>query len=127
MAKILGVDVLVSVGAAVVGSQSNASLKVDSKEIDVSDKTTGGFDTFLAGNRSWSIDCEAITLDSDAGQDAVEAAVLAGDVVSVSIAIGTKGIYSGSAMVNSYELTGEKDDKSTFKCTLKGATALTKA
>lgn len=127
MAKIRGVDVLLSVGGQTIGSQRNASLKMDGKEIDVSDKTTGGWDTTIVGNRSWAIDCEAITLDSDAGQDAIEAAFLAGNQISVSIAVGTRGTYSGTASIVSLEMTGEKDDVSTMKISLKGASALTAA
>ena len=127
MAKIRGVDVLLSVGGQTVGSQRNASLKMDGKEIDVSDKTTGGWDTTIVGNRSWAIDCEAILLDSDAGQDAIEAAFLAGTQVSVAIAAGAHGTYSGTASIVSLEMTGEKDDVSTMKISLKGASALTAA
>ena len=127
MAKIRGVDVLLSVGGQTIGSQRNASLKMDGKEIDVSDKTTGGWDTTIVGNRTWAIDCEAITLDSDAGQNAVEAAFLAGNQISVSIAVGAHGTYSGTASIVSLELTGEKDDVSTMKISLKGASALTAA
>ena len=127
MAKIRGVDVLLSVGGQTVGSQRNASLKMDGKEIDVSDKTTGGWDTMIVGNRSWAIDCEAILLDSDAGQDAIEAAFLAGTQVSVAIAVGARGTYSGTASIVSLETTGEKDDVSTMKISLKGASALTAA
>lgn len=126
MAKVLGVDVLLSIGGTVVGSQSNANLKVDAKEIDVSDKTTGGWDTFLVGNRTWMIDAECITLDSDAGQDAIEAASLAGNQVTASIAIGARGTFQGTASILSLEYTGEKDDKSTMKISLKGASALAK-
>lgn len=127
MAKIRGVDVLLSVGGQTVGSQRNASLKMDGKEIDVSDKTTGGWDTTIVGNRSWAIDAEAILLDSDAGQDAIEAAFLAGTQVSVAIAVGAHGTYSGTASIVSLEMTGEKDDVSTMKISLKGASALTAA
>ena len=79
------------------------------------------------GNRTWAIDCEAITLDSDAGQNAVEAAFLAGNQISVSIAVGAHGTYSGTASIVSLELTGEKDDVSKMKISLKGASALTAA
>ena len=124
MAKILGVDVLLSVNSTIIGAQSNANLKIDAKEIDTSDKTTGGWDTALAGNRTWTIDAECITLESDAGQAAVETAMLLGTQVTASIAVGTRGTYQGTATITSLEFTGEKDDKSTMKISLKGASAL---
>ena len=127
MAKIRGVDVLLSVGGQTVGSQRDASLKMDGKEIDVSDKTTGGWDTTIVGNRSWAISCKSILVDSDAGQDALEAAFMAGTQVSVAIAVGAHGTYSGTASVVSLELTGEKDDVAMFNVELKGASALTAA
>ena len=124
--KVLGVDVLLSVGGVVVGSQSNANLKIDAKDIDVSDKTTGGWDTSLVGNRSWGIEAECITLDTDAGQEAIQSASLNGTQVTASIAIGARGSFQGLASIVSMEFTGEKDDKSTMKMSLKGASALAK-
>jgi TP901-1 family phage major tail protein len=125
MAKILGVDVLVSIGGNVIGSQRDCSLSISGKEIDVSDKTTGGWDTFLVGNRSWEISCDAIALDSDAAKAAIETAVANGTQVTVEFDHSTGSVYSGSAVVTSFQLTGPKDDVSTMSCTLKGASALT--
>lgn len=122
--KVLGVDVLVTIGGVTVGSQRDASLKITAKEIDTSDKTTGGFDTSLAGNRSWSITCDCVALDSDSGQDALVAAVLAGSAVTAAFVHGAGRTYTGSAVVTNFELTGSKDDVSTAKFELKGAGAL---
>lgn len=122
--KLLGVNVLVSVGGVVLGSQRNASLKIDAKEIDVSDKTTGGWDTTLVGNRKWSIDCDCIALDSDLGQAALESAAMDGTKVTVAFDHAGRRTFSGEAVVQSFELTGEKDDVSTAKVTFKGSSAL---
>lgn len=125
--KVLGVDVILSAGGQTIGAQRDASLRIDAREIDVSDKTTGGWDVFLVGNRSWSIDCEAVTLTSNAGQDAIEQAALNGTPITVAFTFGAKAVYSGSAMVVSFEMSGPKDDVSIMRISLKGATALVRA
>lgn len=125
MAKILGVDVLVSIGGSSIGSQRDATLTISGKEIDVSDKTTGGWDTFMVGNRSWEVTCESIALDTDTAFTALETAMANGTTVAVVFDHGTGSTYSGDAVVTSLQLTGPKDDVSTASVTLKGASALT--
>lgn len=122
--KILGVDVLVKADGVVLGSQKDASLSVSAKEIDVSDKTTGGWDTFLVGNRSWEINCDCIALYDDAAQDSIVSDALNGQTVTVIFSHGDNLVYVGDAVISSVELTGPKDDVSTASFTLKGATAL---
>lgn len=122
--KILGVDVLVKIGGVVLGSQKDASLSISAKEIDVSDKTTGGWDTFLVGNRAWEISCDCIALFDDAAQDGIIDDSIDGSTVEVIIAHGENIVYTGTAVISSVELTGPKDDVSTASFTLKGASAL---
>lgn len=122
--KILGVDVLVKADGVVLGSQKDASLSVSAKEIDVSDKTTGGWDTFLVGNRSWEISCDCIALYDDVAQDSIVSDALNGQTVTVIFSHGDNLVYVGDAVISSVELTGPKDDVSTASFTLKGATAL---
>lgn len=122
--KILGVDVLIKTDGEILGSQKDASLSISAKEIDVSDKTTGGWDTFLVGNRAWEISCDCIALDSDAAQNAIVDDALAGTTVTVIFSHGDNMVYTGSAVVASVELTGPKDDVSTAAFSLKGASAL---
>lgn len=125
MSKILGVDVLVSIGGSSIGSQRDATLTISGKEIDVSDKTSGGWDLFLVGNRSWEITAEAIALDSDTAATAIETAVANGTTVAVIFDHGAGSTFSGDAVITNYQLTGPKDDVSTASITLKGASALT--
>jgi len=122
--KILGVDVLLKIGATAIGSQKDASLSISAKEIDVSDKTTGGWDTFLVGNRSWEMSCDCIALYDDAIQDSLLDSAIAGTTVSVVFQHGANMTYTGTAVISSVELTGPKDDVSTAAFTLKGASAL---
>lgn len=122
--KIIGVDVLVKIGGVVLGSQKDASLSVSAKEIDVSDKTTGGWDTFLVGNRAWEIGCDCIALYDDAAQNGIIDDSIDGKTVDVIFSHGNNIVYVGSAVISSVELTGPKDDVSTASFTLKGASAL---
>ena len=122
--KVIGVDVLVKIGGNILGSQKDASLSVSAKEIDVSDKTTGGWDTFLVGNRAWEISCDCIALFDDTAQNATIDGALAGTAATVIFSHGSNVVYTGSAVISSVELTGPKDDVSTASFTLKGASAL---
>lgn len=125
--KILGVDVLLKSGGTAIGSQKDASLSVSAKEIDVSDKTTGGWDTFLVGNRSWEMSCDCIALYDDVVQDDLIDKAIAGSTVEVVFHHGANITYTGTAVISSVELTGPKDDVSTASFTLKGASALVRA
>lgn len=125
--KILGVDVLLKIGGTAIGSQKDASLSISAKEIDVSDKTTGGWDTFLVGNRSWEMSCDCIALFDDAVQDDLIDKAIAGSTVDIVFHHGSSVTYTGTAVISSVELTGPKDDVSTASFTLKGASALVRA
>ena len=122
--EILGNSVLVSIGGMEVGSQKNVDLKRSAKEIDTSTKTTGGWDTALAGNRKWSVDLDCLAVLSDAAQTALESAFENGDLVTVSVAVGALMTKSGLASIVTLDLSGPLGEATTYKVSFAGASAL---
>jgi len=123
--KVLGVDVLISIGGQTVGGQNDCSLTISTKEIDTSDKTTGGWDTSQAGNRSWSVSMKAALIVGDAGQSAIKTACKNGDPVTLLITEGGAGTDTGTAIIASYKVNGSKDDVASMEIDFKGNSALT--
>ncbi|MBF0406474.1 MAG: hypothetical protein HQM10_03910 [Candidatus Riflebacteria bacterium] len=124
MSKVMGVDVLVSAGGSVIGSQKDASLELSAKEIDVSDKDTGDWEQVLPGKKAWQISCDSVTLENDAAKTAILSAFLNGTLIAVVFTLGSGGTFSGNAMVSSYKFNGPQDDVSTASLSLKGSSAL---
>jgi predicted secreted protein len=125
--KILGNAVLLKMDGTLLGAQRNASLDISSSEIDVSDKTSGGWDVFLVGNRSWEMSCEAIAVAGDEIQDAIITKTMEGETIQIIFEHGSAAVYSGSAVITSCSLSGDKGDVSTASFSLKGASALSKS
>lgn len=125
--KILGNAVLLKMDGTLIGAQRNASLDINASEIDTSDKTTGGWDTFLVGNRSWDMTCEAIAVEGDEIQDSIIDKALEGETVQIVFEHGTRTAYTGTAAISSCSLSGDKGDVSTASFNLKGASELFKS
>lgn len=125
--KILGNAVLLKMDGTLLGAQRNASLDINSSEIDVSDKTSGGWDVFLVGNRSWEMSCEAIAVAGDSVQDAIIAKAFEGETIQIVFEHGSAAVYTGTAVITSCSLSGDKGDVSAASFSLKGASALTRS
>lgn len=137
MTKISGANVLVQVKKAsgqfvTVGGQTNSTLNREADTMDVTDKTTGGFKSSMAGLLSWSVDCDGfITIDDSAGYDLLEEAFLAREPVMVSIRLGAKdsvtgATYSGLGYLVDLPLEFAMDDAVTYSFSIEGAGEMTK-
>jgi TP901-1 family phage major tail protein len=125
MPKIAGVDVLLSVGADIVGGQSGATLNRETNVIEVTSKESGWAEN-LAGIKSWSIDCEGYVVVSDTAYDAIESKWENGEELDVQIVVPSGNTYSGKAIIASFPLEAPQDDAMTFSLTLTGSGALEK-
>lgn len=133
MAKIAGVDVLVSAKIdvsgtptdTVVGGQSGATLNRSTNVMEVTSKESGWTER-LAGIKDWSIECEGYVVVSDKAYDALETAWENGDTLSVSIKVPSGNTYTGDVIISDFPLEAPQDDAMTFKLTLQGTGALTK-
>src|SRR5579875_2507299 len=107
--KIAGVDVLLKVKDAqgvdvILGGQTGATLNRSAETIDVTDKTSGGFKTSMAGLLSWSVDCDGFVVLGDKAFDLIETSFLNRQVVEVELRVGANNdsdgvTYSGSGYI----------------------------
>ena len=128
-----GTDLVLYVGntnAVAVAFATSCTLEVSMDEIDITNKSSGGWKQIQGGLRSWSVSAEALyqneaesskkafvdfwgLVDTRASVD-IEFAV-----VGASSADGNK-YYSGKAFVTSLSVNGGTEDQSTFSVTLTG-------
>lgn len=123
--KIKGLEVLLYVGDQVVGGQRGASLSMSADELDVTDKTTEQYKTFLVGLKEWSISCDGLVVTDDAGYAALVEAFLEGEEIEVELKGAGFG-YKGTVAIASMDFDAQYDDALTYSCELRGASALTK-
>lgn len=124
---IKGLEVLLYVNGNVVGGQRGASLSMSADELDITNKTTRGYKSFLVGLKEWSISCDGLVMTGDAGYDALFETFIAGDTIKVQLKneAGTFA-YEGEVAIASMDFDAQYDDALTYSCELKGASALSK-
>ena len=104
----------------VVGGQRNSKLTEKADSIDVSDKSTGGWSSKLAGLKSWSIDLSGLVMLNDAGVDALEVAFRAGMTVDIKLQYPDKTYQRGWAAVTEFSKDVPHDGAATLSGTLDG-------
>jgi TP901-1 family phage major tail protein len=135
--KVAGVDVLLYVQTGtdqtsgdpiftVLGGQGDATLNREAEEIDVSAKTDGnGYGDYLAGRKTWSIECEGFIVEDDAAYDTLEQKYEARETLKVELRMPSGKIYSGEVVITEFPLEFPQDDGATFSLTLQGRGPLT--
>jgi TP901-1 family phage major tail protein len=133
--KVAGVDVLLKVKNGgtdiVLGGQTGCTLNREADTIDVTDKTSGGFKTSLAGLISWSVDCDGFVVLGDQAFELIETAFMNRTPVDVLIRVGANddadGVtYTGQGYIVDLPLEFAQDDAVTYSLSIEGATALTR-
>ncbi len=135
MAKVAGVDILLSVDTdttgttpnlTVIGGQSNATLSRTTNIIDVTAKDAEGFTESIAGMNSWSIECDAFLVEDNASLDYLETAWNNRDEVKVQVAMPSGAKYNGSAFIGDFSLEAPADGAASNSISLTGNGPLTK-
>lgn len=132
---ITGVDILLYVNTGTVaspvwtavGGQRGCTLNRSADEIDASDKTTGGWKKTLPGLLNWSMDCDAVLLDSDNAYDALESAYENRTSVLVKMERPDGRKYQGEAHITDFPMEAPQDDVASISITLSGKGALTRS
>ncbi|MGG4390486.1 phage major tail protein, TP901-1 family [Priestia megaterium] len=134
--KVAGVDVLLKIKDTqgvdtVLGGQTGCTLNREADTIDVTDKTSGGFKSSLAGLISWSVDADGFVVLGDSAFEKIEEAFLNRQVVEVEIRVGasddSNGVtYTGSGYLVDLPLEFSQDDAVTYSLSIEGASALTR-
>lgn len=118
-----GLDILVYHGETVLGSQKNCTLSMESESIDVSNKNSFGWADFIAGAKSWSIECEGQFVSTE--QEALMTAFVDSEFVQIEMKNAEEDIYfAGEAMIESIELEASFDDVATYSISFVGKGAL---
>ena len=104
----------------VVGGQRNSKLTEKADSIDVSDKSTGGWSSKLAGLKSWSIDLSGLVMLNDEGVDVLEVAFRAGMNVDVKLQYPDKSYQRGWAAITEFSKDVPHDGAATLSGTLEG-------
>lgn len=132
--KVAGVDVLVKVKKAegtmvAVGGQTGASLSRSAETIDVTDKTSNGWASSIAGVKSWSVDADGFVTLGDEAMELLEKAFDERKPVELEIRMGgnddANGVtYTGSAFITDFPLDFSQDSAVTYTLAFSSASPL---
>jgi len=99
--------------------------------IDVTNKDSGGYKEFLAGEAGWTLSCEGI-FEEDGGVTGISWSdiitdLMAGTSVTVAMTSQVSGDIklSGSAFFSNLTMSAPNNDATTFSASLQGTGALT--
>lgn len=121
-----GVDILVSIGANVLGGQRNATLNRSAEAIDTTSKESEGWNEREVGFKEWSVDCDGLMIETDVAYGALETAFMEDQKIDVDIAFKSGAKYSGKAVITDFPIEAPYDDAATYSLTLEGDGKLTK-
>jgi TP901-1 family phage major tail protein len=134
MAKVAGIDVLLYVDTdttgttpnfVVLGGQGDATLNREAEEVDVSAKTDGEYGDFLAGRKTWNIECDGFIVENDAAFERMEQAYEAREALDVELRMPSGKKYSGTVIITEFPLEFAQEDGGSFSLTLTGKGPLT--
>ena len=138
--QVQGLNILVYIqdgeNKKILGGQKNCTLSMEADTIDVSNKNDFGWASFIPGAKSWTISCDGQFLAEDDGQDALMAAFLDSEEVTIEMSnavLASEGVeakeatiyYSGKAVITSLELEAAFDDVFSYSVEFQGKGKLT--
>lgn len=110
-----------------ISGQQGLTINRSADTIEITSKDTqGGWKSYLAGMKEWSIDNDGIYVPNDQSHSVLSDAFENGDPVCVKVVNGkTKtGMFGGLAVVTDYPIEAPYDDSTTYSITLSGMGAL---
>ncbi len=124
----VGKDYLVSVNTGTVedpvwtliGGQRSASLGMTADEIDIGNKSSGGWAAKLAGIKSWNIDLDGLLLLQNAGIEALRRAFNQSKQVNIKFRYPDNNYQVGWASITDFSAETPHDGEATLKGTLNG-------
>lgn len=133
MAKIDGTKVFVYANVngvkTKIAGQKDASLSLDKETIDVTTKDSNGWNEYLHGVKSWSIDCSALLSPSQEMEDAtfnyLVKCFMEDLEVEVSVEINSKVQCKGKTLLTSLPISFPMGDAVSYDVTLQGNGPLT--
>lgn len=131
--KIAGADVLLKIKQGTkeytVAGQQGTTLNMSADTIDVTDKTSGGWKTNLAGLREWSIDQDVFYTLGDESNKLLLDAFINRETITASIRIGKDSevagtTFSGEVYITDFPIDLALDNAVSVSMALAGASAL---
>lgn len=131
--KIAGAEVLLQVkdgsDLVTVAGQSGTTLNMSADTIDVTDKTSGGWKTSIAGLREWSIDQDVFYTIGDASNKLLMDAFVNREPIEAVIRIGKNDeadgtTFTGQVYITDFPLDLALDNAVSVSMSLAGASAL---
>lgn len=119
--QVQGLNILVYLGETALGGQKNCTLSMEADTIDVSNKNDFGWSSFIAGAKSWTVSCDGQFLTDDEGQEALMAAFIESQEVTIEMRDSESTIYyAGQAVITSLELEAAFDDVFAYSVEFQG-------
>lgn len=124
MPAVSGVAFSLGLGGKILAGQRGVTMNFSMDLIDVTSRDSNWWMTHLAGLRSWTIDFDALFLEDDAAEQAVEDAWINHTSLAVVITTPAGNTYSGTTYLTSYSFEGPYSAESVASGTLNGSGAL---
>lgn len=126
-----GIDILLKIkkssgSAEVVAGQRNATLNRTKDTIETTNKTSGGWKTFLPGLKEWSVDADGVYIINGAGYSLLGEAFNNDTPIIVELGEAGSGKmgFTGEAILTEFPIECPYDDACTYSITLQGSGAL---
>lgn len=110
-----------------ISGQQGLTINRSADTIEITSKDTeGGWKSYLAGMKEWSIDNDGLYVPNDQSHGILSTAFEDGDPVCIKVVNGkTKvGMFGGLAVITDYPIEAPYDDSMTYSITLSGMGAL---
>ena len=128
MAVLNGTALVILVNGTAVGHAQNHSITMNNALRNITTKASAGFEESLDGLVSWSLSGDGLFAFSDANNTVdLTVFLLAGTEVTVRFTTSatTEEYWTGSAFVESIDMTSPTEDNVSYSFSLKGTSALT--
>lgn len=110
-----------------VAAQRGGTLNRSADTLDASSKEDYGWANNEAGIKSWSLDCDGLFVENNAGFDALNVAWVNGDCVRVRVRFPSGLTFVGNAIITDFPIEFPYDDAVTYSLTFEGKGALVQA
>lgn len=110
-----------------ISGQQSITINRSADTIEITSKDTqGGWKSYLAGMKEWSIDSEGLFVPNDQSHKILSQAFENGDPVCIKVVDNKRkvGMFGGLACVTDYPIEAPHDDATTYSITLSGMGAL---
>ena len=106
-----------------ISGQQGLTINRSADTIEITSKDTqGGWKSYLAGMKEWSIDNDGLFVPNDESHKILSQAFNSGDPVCIKVVDGKRkvGMFGGLAVVTDYPIEAPHDDAVTYSITLSG-------